>query len=394
MAERAVPLNVRVLIMTFPEDAPRGAVTRFCAEYGISRSWFYELRARMAEQPGVVTAVLPRSRAPKSNPRRISAVVADLACEIREKLAADGWDHGPLSVLTNIKGHNVALPSRSALAQLFAERGLVTPQPQKRPRASYRRYSYPLPNMLWCSDGMDYRLADGKLVKVLQLMDDCSRYDLGPVAAHGETSPEIRAMLAAAIGEHGVPQRFLTDNGAAYNPSRRGHLGQVESWLRNLGVEPITCRPGHPQGNGKAERVHQTLQKWLEARPPAASIADLQSLLDTYQQGYNNRAHQSLPAMATPHQIWDSLPHAEPPEPPATLRVRDRVIKVSPTGNVTARPHGTVNIGKPHADEHVIVITDQETISILDKLGTFIRTVTIEPGRTYYGLKPKPPTVR
>lgn len=383
MTQKVVALDIRLLIASFPDDAPRGAVARFCAEYGISRSWFYELRSRMRDDPGV-TAVLARSRAPKTSPQQISAVVADLACEIRQKLADDGWDHGPVSVLAEMAGHNVPLPSRATLARLFRARGMVEPAARKRPRSSYRSYAHPLPNMLWCADGFDYQLASGRPVTVLQLLDDCSRYDLGSRAATGETSTEIKAMLEIAIATHGRPQRFLSDNGAGFNPSRRGHVGHVESWLRSQHVTPITSRPGYPQGNGKAERGHQTMQRWLHARPAASSLTALQELVDQFRAAYNHRPHQALD-MATPTQIWETLPHAEPQA--ARPRTIDKRIKVAANGNIALGRWGTVNIGTNRAGTYVIVLIDATTITIFDDIGTFLRSITIEAGRTYYGHK-------
>ena len=388
MGQKVIAVSVRLLVASFPEDAPRGAVTRFCAEHGISRSWFYEMRARARAAEGY-EELFPRSRAPKNRPQQISPQVADLACELRSKLQREGWDCGPLSVQVQMRGHNLPVPSRATLARLFAARGLVEPAPNKRPRSSYRSYASPLPNMLWCADGFDYQLASGTTVCVLQLLDDCSRMDLGSRAASGETSREIKAMLQAAIDSHGQPHRFLSDNGAGFNPSRRGRVGQVESWLRSLGVQPITCRPAHPRGNGKAERGHQTLQRWLAARDPASSLEQLQDLIEQFRDGYNHRPHQGL-GMATPQQVWDTRPHAEALHPgQIPQRMIDKRIKVAANGNVATGHWGTVNIGNRHAGEYVIVVVDQATISVLDELGTFLRTVRIEPGRTYYGLKPR-----
>lgn len=244
--------------------------------------------------------------------------------------------------------------------------------------------------MMWCTDGFDYTLAGGgPAVTVLQLLDDCSRYDLGSMAATGETSAEIQAMLDAAITAHGVPQRLLTDNAPGFNPVRRGQVGKVAAWLAGLGVDTKTCKVNYPQGNGKAERAHQTMQKWLAARDPAATLADLQTIIDQFRNTYNNRPHQALD-MATPQHIWDTLPHAEPPEPAPGSTVTDKIMKVAANGNVSAGFCGTVNIGSQHALTHVVVLIDETSIHIFDAIGTHIRTVTRETGRTYYGLKPRP----
>jgi hypothetical protein len=74
----------------------------------------------------------------------------------------------------------------------------------------------------------------------------------------------------------------------------------VERNLIALGIKPITSRPLHPQTCGKNERGHQTLQRWLAARPTAATLVALQGLLDCYQADYNNRPHQGLDSNQTP----------------------------------------------------------------------------------------------
>jgi transposase InsO family protein len=48
--------------------------------------------------------------------------------------------------------------------------------------------------------------------------------------------------------------------------------------LANLGIAQKNGHPGHPQTQGKIERFHQTLKRWLAARPAAATVAELQTL--------------------------------------------------------------------------------------------------------------------
>lgn len=381
-------MDVRLAIAHWPADAPRGAVSAFCKKHRLSRSWFYELLGR-AHKQGPAAAVVGRSKAPKNSPQRISDRSADLAVKIRLDLGDQGCYDGPWSVLAAWPANGPAKPSESTLSRLFRARGLVVPQPQKRPRAASRSYQRDKPNELWCSDGFDWRLADGTVAWVLQLMDDCSRRDLGSVAAVSENSAAIQAMLTTAIAENGLPQEFLTDNGMAYNPHRRGFVGVVASWLQHQGVKPITCRINHPRGNGKAERGHQTMQKWLAARPRATTLQELQSQIDGYREYYNNRPHQALGG-ATPQQVWDQLPHAEPPVPGAALdRILIRPIKVAPNGNIAVRPYGAINVGSRYSGQyaHVLIRPREATITVFDAIGTEIRTITIDPDRTYYGLR-------
>ena len=63
--------RVRLAISPWPDDAPRGAVSTFCAEHGVSRKSFYELRKR-AKADGPAAVLEPRTRRPKSSPGKYS----------------------------------------------------------------------------------------------------------------------------------------------------------------------------------------------------------------------------------------------------------------------------------------------------------------------------------
>lgn len=69
------------------------------------------------------------------------------------------------------------------------------------------------------------------------------------------------------MARHGVPQRLLTDNGTALNPIRRGWVGELTALMRSLAVQAISSSVAHPQTQGKNERGHSTLARWLAARP-------------------------------------------------------------------------------------------------------------------------------
>lgn len=90
---------VRLAISQWPDDAPRGAVSTFCAKHGIPRKSFYELRKR-AKTDGPAAVLEPRTRRPKSSPSKLSDGVKEQAVAVRAALEASGLDHGPLSVHT------------------------------------------------------------------------------------------------------------------------------------------------------------------------------------------------------------------------------------------------------------------------------------------------------
>lgn len=383
-----LPVSVRLAIVNWPQDSGHGAVAEFCRTHGISRSWFYVLRRR-AQADGLVGVAGRRSRRPVTSPTRIDASVEELALQVRQELIAEGWDGGPISVRHRMLQLGLPAPSRSSLARIFARRGVVTANPKKRPKAT-RRFVYPAPNECWQLDGFDHPLADGRLVSVLQVIDDHSRRIVASRAASGETTVDVQAVLQAAMNKVGIPQRFLSDNAAALNQSRRGRTGVIEAWLRSLGVQPISSTPGHPQTQGKSERHHQTSQRWLAARGPARDLPELQVLLETLEHAYNERPHQSL-RMLTPLQAWAATPVAPPPLRPALNAGPGR-----PTdGEVIARKinkkgvihlgMARIQLGRENAGAIVLTTTEGDLVHIWDKDGLHLRTITLETGRRYYG---------
>jgi len=157
---------------------------------------------------------------------------------------------------------------------------------------------------------------------IFQLIDDHSRYAVASLAAWAETADAAIAVIDKAIAEHGALQRLLSDNGTALNPSRRGVLGQLVAHLTRLGVQAITGKPHKPTTQGKNERFHQTLFRYLDKQPLAASLEQLQSQVDAFDAIYNTeRPHQGLPGRVTPLTAWLATPKADPPHPttrPAT----------------------------------------------------------------------------
>lgn len=129
---------------------------------------------------------------------------------------------------------------------------------------------------------------------VFQLLDDHSRYDVADLAWPAETTEGAWTCATTAIKRYGLPRMLLSDNGLAFTGNRLGTEVQFERNLTAVGVKTIHSRPFHPQTNGKNERSHQTLQRWLRAQPPATTLAGLQALLDHYRDLYNRRPHQGI----------------------------------------------------------------------------------------------------
>ena len=117
------------------------------------------------------------------------------------------------------------------------------------------------------------------------------------------------------MGQYGAPASTLTDHGSVYTSRFTGSRNAFEYVLPMLGVRQKNGSPGHPQTHGKIERFHQTLQRWLTARPAASSLSELQRQLDLFGAHYNeHRPHRAL-HRHTPGQAYRATPK---PSRPAT----------------------------------------------------------------------------
>jgi putative transposase len=334
-------------------------------------------------------AAVDRSRV--RSRQAIPAEIEELAVRIRKELADTGWDHGPVTVRHKLLELGIdPPPAASTLARMFTRRGMVAAQPQKRPRSSYRRFGAAMVHQCWQLDAFEWPLKDGSLCTVFQVIDDRSRMLLATHVARGETAAGALAVIDEAIAAYQVPQMLLTDNGAAFNTDRRGTTTQLVAYLRSLGCRPITGRPYHPQTQGKNERVHGTTERWLAAQPEPETPARLRALLDLFDTTYNHhRPHQAL-QMRTPAEALADGPVAIPPTPPTPTPkstwepVRAESHKVSINGSVQ-RKKVHIYIGVEHRHTMATVIVNGQTLTIFDAAGTLLRSVTLEPGKTYYG---------
>lgn len=405
--------RIRLAISQWPDDAPRGAVSTFCAEQGISRKSFYELRKRVMSD-GPAAALEPRTRRPKSSPSQLGAEVKQRAVAVRAALEASGLDHGPISVHDKMAAMGLSpVPSVASLARIFREAGVARVEPKKKPRSAWRRFVYPAPNACWQLDATEYVLTGGRTCVIFQLIDDHSRYALASHVAWAETAEAAIVVFDKAVTAHGVPQRLLSDNHLALNPSRRGYLGRFVKHLRRSGVEAITGKPYKPTTQGKNERFHQTLFRYLDKQPIAQSLDELQAHVDAFDYIYNHqRPHQGLPGRVTPRTAWDATAKAPAPRPrhnqpwftpltsrptrpapqPQELPTGTRVMKLDTAGAV--RLAGvSYKVDGRLAYEQVLVITDADSIVVADLDGeVLIEHTRPAPGVKYVGNgKPRGP---
>jgi len=230
------------------------SITDLARGHGVSRFWIYKLLARFRE--GGYPALEPRSRRPRSCTHQANAEVEAEVVRLRLELTQAGFDAGPQTILHHLQGRFDQPPSAATVWRILKRKGLIRPQPHKRPRSSFVRFEAQLPNETWQCDATPWQLAHGSPVEILNLLDDHSRLFLGSTAFQTVKAADVVEAFFAASDSYGLPASFLSDNAAVFSGrSRRGKVA-LELELEALGIEVKHSTPYHPQTCGKVCEHH------------------------------------------------------------------------------------------------------------------------------------------
>lgn len=381
-------MDVRLAVAYFLQVDPAQDVTSFCAEQGISRQTYYRLRRRFLAEG--LEGLVPRSTRPRSSPSQTTEVVAGVLLAKRAELIGQGWDAGAVSIRSWLLTEGVEqVPSVSTIHRVLRRAGVVLDQPKKRPKGSFRRFAATAANERWQMDGMKTKLAEGTVVVVLRILDDCSRQLMASLACDAESTANAWACLETAMARHGRPAAFMTDSGTAFTQRRRRNpgLGEFEARLRNAGIMPILARPRHPQTCGKKEREWSTLRQWLRARPAPATLADLQRQLDAYDLIFNHQRPHQAHHGATPAQAYQAAPRASAAATPLRAPMTTATVHVRPNGVIDIGQNTQMSIGKAWAGETLTILREDPAIAIFHH-DDLIEFRHLDPDRKYQ-LTPK-----
>jgi transposase InsO family protein len=352
--------------------------------HDISKSWIYRLIARF--HAGGYEALTPRSRRPHScthqtGPEFQAAIVA-----LRHELETAGFDAGAASIHHHLQQRFPQVPATATIWRILSRHGLVTPQPQKRPRSSFVRFEASLPNEMWQADTTHWHLADDTDVEILNLLDDHSRLLVGSDVCVTFKALDVVQSFYAACELHGFPASLLTDNGAVFTGKSRKGKVLLESELERLGILAKHSTPYHPQTCGKVERFHQTLKRFLARQPPPRSLAELQLQLDTFRAYYNHRRPHRALAGRTPLVAFNARLQARPSGPSPATHFRVRHDHVDTGGTVTLRYLSRlhhIGVGRAHDGELVHLLIANKDVRVLADDGSLLRQLTLDPSRDY-----------
>jgi transposase InsO family protein len=382
---------MQLMDVTLVVNPDVGNVSAWCRNNGVNRRTFYRHRERIAAE-GQWTE---RSRRPKTSPHATPEPVVAEIVRLRTELAPDnGADPirdalAELALEQDWAQRGWAVPARATINRILARAGLLQSNPRKRPKSSLRRFVYARPRDCYQIDATEIVLAGGQKVVVFDVLDDCTRQLVACHAALSETSAAAIAAITAAADAYGAPGIVLCDNGSAFtsrcrpNASPTAFTVTVTDW----GTRLIHSSPYHPQTCGKVERHHQTLKRWLAHQPQQpATLAELQTLLDTYREYYNTRRRHSALGRRTPHEAWTTADHLGGPEHlPIQTDADVHELKVSATGTINLGRGKRIRIGTTYATQTITIIHDHDRATAYTSNGNPIGYIHLDHTKTYQG---------
>jgi putative transposase len=225
---------------------------------------------------------------------------------VRLKKERPAWGAPKIRERLRRRYPDVRTPAISTVHAVLDRHGLV----KRRKRRRYKAQGTALskanqPNELWCADYKgEFMLADRRYCYPLTISDFSSRYLLACDALSTTKEKYAFVVFERAFKEFGLPQAIRTDNGVPFaSPHSLFGLSKLSVWWLRLGIQIERIKPGHPEQNGRHERMHLTLKK--EATQPAAqNFLQQQAKFDAFIDEYNRkRPHQAL-GMKFPAELY------------------------------------------------------------------------------------------
>lgn len=380
MAGEALSVEKK-LAMVLAAEQPGVVLKDLCAELGVHRDTLHEWRRRFRAEG--IDGLLERSRRPLRSPNQTPVELEDEIVRLRKELPLD---NGADVIGWHLRRQGWAgVPSDRTIHRILVRRGLVAPQPQKRPKTAYRRFQFDRPNECWQIDATDWVLARRRPVTIMDVIDDHSRALVAIRAGTGPTTELALDTILAGGAHWGLPAMVLSDNGTCF-AGVGGNGVTFEALLAAAGIRWIHSRPYHPQTCGKIERFHSTLKRWLGARPLARTIAQLQDQLDHFVRHYNDDRPCSAGGDLTPTQRHQATRPATPATEPLELPTPTPVITINAAAvgrnGTTSIGRWTTSIGTEHAGARVTVIR-YGSHAIIRNGATVLARLHLDPHRRY-----------
>ena len=307
-------------------------MSQACREFGISRPTGYKIFNRYKDIG--YQGLLDRSRRPYRHANQLPFQIESAIVRLRNEHPS--WGAAKIREKLLRAFPMVPAPAKSTVHAVLDRNGLVERRKRRRHKAQGTSLTDPRsPNQLWCADFKgEFMLGNRQYCYPLTITDYSSRYLLACESLESTKSSFAFSVFERVFKDFGLPGAIRTDNGVPFaSPNALFGLSKLAVWWLRLGIQIERIKPGHPQQNGRHERMPLTLKK--EATKPASfNFLQQQGRFDKFLEVYNSqRPHQAI-GMRYPAELY--TPSARPfrhPEPPQ-YPFHDRTVCVTRCGRI------------------------------------------------------------
>jgi len=304
-----------------------------CREFDISRKTGYKIFGRY--QDCGLEGLTDRSRRSYRQANRLPFQIETRIVQLKREHPS--W--GAPKIREKLRRLNLGVhtPAISTVHAVLDRHGLVS---RGRRRSGYKASGTGLstptqPNDLWCADYKgEFMLADRRYCYPLTVTDFASRYLLCCDALETTRESYAFSVFERTFKDFGLPRAIRTDNGTPFASTTAFFgLSKLSVWWLRLGIAIERIKPGHPQQNGRHERMHLTLKKEA-TRPAGKNFLQQQAKFDCFLECFNHeRPHQAL-GMRCPAELYQ--PSARPYRGLSDLDYpfHDRTITVTRCGRI------------------------------------------------------------
>jgi putative transposase len=321
-----------------------------CREFDISRKTGYKIFNRYRDCG--LEGLTDRSRRPYRQANQLPFQIESLIVQLKREHPT--W--GAPKIRDRIKRRHTDIqpPAISTVHAVLDRHGLVTRRRKRGYRAEGTVLSRPdQPNDLWCADYKgEFMLADRRYCYPLTISDFATRYLLACDALATTKERYAFTVFERAFKDFGLPLAIRTDNGVPFaSPHSLFGLSKLSVWWLRLGIRIERIKPGHPEQNGRHERMHLTLKK--EATKPAAkNFLQQQARFDTFLECYNHeRPHQAL-NMKYPGELYVTSPRSYRGLDELRYPFHDRTIMVTQCSRICFEQR-KINLSQVFAGQNV-----------------------------------------
>jgi putative transposase len=182
--------------------------------------------------------------------------------------------------------------NRKLTYRLYREAGLAVRRRKRKRIGPFERKPLPKPlaaNLSWSMDFVSDGLVDGRRLRCLAIVDDCTRECVALEVDTSITGTRVKAVLERLADTRGLPRAITVDHGPEFE-------GQVlDAWAYERCVHLSFIRPGKPNENAYIESFNGKFRDECLNEHWFITMAQARREIEAWRIEYNTeRPHSSL----------------------------------------------------------------------------------------------------